>query len=432
MTDLFRIVAILLLVLGNAIFVAAEYALVTARRTRLVPLAESGSRRARLALQLMDEPVGFISTVQIAITVFAIALGAVGEPLLAGYFEWMPRGVAFALSFLILTYISVSLGELAPKAIALQKAESYAMAVAYPLYWLQRLTKPLVWALQITANAAVRLFGVQPAPVGDLVHTEEEIRQIVAGAEDAGEIATTEEEMLYKVFDFADKEVHEVMVPRPQVVALSVDLPPEECLAAVIDSPYTRYPVYRETLDDIVGVLHVRDLFSAMHDRGIADVEIGSILRQAYIVPETKDLAALLAEFRRTNQHMAVVVDEYGAFQGIVTLEDLLEEIVGEIEDEFDLPDESVEEVDDKRIRIDGTFPIDDFNERFGTEIEQEDYHTIAGFVFGLLGRQAEPGDEVSSNGLRFTVLETEGTRIGRLEVEFADPAAHAEAAVAE
>src|SRR5262245_9327759 len=215
-------------------------------------MAEGGSRRARLALKLMDEPVGFISTVQIAITVFGIALGAVGEPLLAGYFEWMPRGVAFALSFLILTYLSVSLGELAPKAIALQKAESYAMAVAYPLYWLQRLTKPLVWALQVTANAAVRLFGIQPAPVGDVVHTEEEIRQIVAGAEDAGEIATTEEEMLYKVFDFADKGVHEVMVPRPQVVALSVDLPPEECLAAVIDSPYTRYPVFRDTLDDIV------------------------------------------------------------------------------------------------------------------------------------------------------------------------------------
>ena len=419
MTDLFRIVAVLLLVLGNAIFVAAEYALVTARRTRLVPLAESGSRRASLALRLMDEPVGFISTVQIAITVFGIALGAVGEPLLSHYFDWLPRGVAFAISFLILTYLSVSLGELAPKAIALQKAESYALAVAYPLYWLQRLTRPLVWALQVTANAAVRLFRIEPAPVGEVIHTEEEIRQIVAGAEDAGEIATTEEEMLYKVFDFADKEVHEVMVPRPQVVALSIDLPPEECLAAVIDSPYTRYPVYKESLDDIAGVLHVRDLFSAMHDRGIADVDMTSILRTAYIVPETKDLAALLAEFRRTNQHMAIVVDEYGAFRGIVTLEDLLEEIVGEIEDEFDLPDESIERVDDRRIRIDGTFPIDDFNEQFGTEIEQEDYHTIAGYVFGLLGRQGEPGDEVRSNGLRFTVLDTEGPRIQRLEVEF-------------
>ena len=422
MSDLLRIVVVLLLVLGNAIFVAAEYALVTARRTRLLPLAEGGSRRAAVALKLMDNPVGFISTVQIAITAFGIALGAIGEPLISGYFEWMPRGLAFALSFTLLTYLSVSLGELAPKAIALQKAESYALLVAIPLYWIQRVTRPLVWALQVSANLAVRLFRLEPAAVGDLVHTEEDIRQIVAGAEDAGEIARQEEEMLYKVFDFADKEAHEVMVPRPEVVALSIELPPEDCLAAVITSPYTRYPVYRESLDDIVGILHVRDLFSALHDRGIADVDVGSILRPAYIVPETKDLAALLAEFRRVNQHIAIVVDEYGAMQGIVTLEDLLEEIVGEIEDEFDLPDESVERVDERRIRIDGTFPIDDFNEQFGTALEQEDYHTVAGFVFGELGRAPEPGDEVTWDGVVFTVLEVEGSRINRLEVELAEP----------
>jgi putative hemolysin len=235
-------------------------------------------------------------------------------------------------------------------------------------------------------------------------------------------IATTEEEMLYKVFDFADKEVHEVMVPRPQVVAISISLPSEEALAALLDSPYTRYPVYRESLDEIAGILHVRDLFSALHDRGIAQVELEELLRPAYIVPETKDLAALLAEFRSQNQHMAIVVDEYGAMQGIATLEDLLEEIVGEIEDEFDLPDESVERIDEKRIRIDGTFPIDDFNEQFGTELEVEDYHTMAGFVFGLLGRAPEVNDEVTNDGLVLRVVEVEGSRIQRLEVEFREP----------
>ena len=200
------------------------------------------------------------------------------------------------------------------------------------------MTAPFVYLLQISANAVTRLFGVQPARAGDLAHTEEDIRHIVAGAEDAGVIATTEEEMLYKVFDFADKEAHEVMVPRPQVVAIAAELPPEEALGALMSSPFTRYPVYRGSLDEIVGILHVRDLFGAMHDRGIASVELEALLRPAYIVPETKDLAALLAEFRNQNQHMAVVVDEYGAMQGIVTLEDLLEEIVGEIEDEYDLP----------------------------------------------------------------------------------------------
>jgi CBS domain containing-hemolysin-like protein len=233
-----------------------------------------------------------------------------------------------------------------------------------------------------------------------------------------GEIEHDEREMLYKVFDFADKEASDVMVPRPEVVGLSVEMPPEEALAAILDSPYTRYPVFRDSLDEIIGVLHVRDLFSALHDHGIGEVEISELLRPAYIVPETKDLAALLAEFRKTNQHMAVVVDEYGATQGIVTLEDLLEEIVGEIEDEFDLPDESVERVDENTVRIDGTFPLDDFNEQFGTALEHEDFHTVAGYVFHLLGRAAERGDEVRTDGLRFKVVDTEGSRIQRLEIE--------------
>ena len=225
--------------------------------------------------------------------------------------------------------------------------------------------------------------------------------------------------MLYKVFDFADKEASAVMVPRPEVVALSVELPPEQALEAVMDSPYTRYPVYRETLDNVVGILHVRDLFSALRERGMHEVKIEDIVRPTHIVPETKDLAALLAEFRRTNQHMAIVVDEYGEMEGIVTLEDLLEEIVGDIEDEFDLPDESVEQVDDDTVRIDGTFPIDDFNERFRTDLPAEDYHTVAGFVFGLLGRAPEVGDDVSHDGMRFDVLEVEGSRINRLAVTF-------------
>ena len=197
---------------------------------------------------------------------------------------------------------------------------------------------------------------------------------------------------------------------------------PEQALATVIDSPFTRYPVYRGSLDDIVGVLHVRDLFSVIHDVGIANVELVSILRCPYVVPETKDLAALLGEFRRTKQHMAIVVDEYGAMEGIVTLEDLLEEIVGEIEDEYDLPDTSIEEIGEGRIRIDGTYSIDDFNEQFQTDLDVEDFHTMAGLVFGELGRQPEPADEVRVDGILLTVIEVEGSRIQRLEVEFLPP----------
>jgi putative hemolysin len=419
-TIFLEIVAVLLLVAGNAFFVAAEYALVTARRTRLMELAHGGNRRARMALRIMDDPVRFIGTVQLGITAFSIALGAVGEPLIEHFFDpVVATTLAFILAFALVTYLHVTLGELVPKAVALTHNESTALWVALPVEAVFVVTYPLVWFLQQSANAFTRLFGIQPAPAGVVAHTEEDIRHIVAAAEDTGVIEEAEEEMVYKIFDFADKEVHEVMVPRPEVVAISIDLPPQECLAAVIDSPYTRYPVYRGSLDDILGILHVRDLFSSLYADGIANVDIAALVRPAHVVPETKDLAAMLAEFRRVNQHMAVVVDEYGSFEGIVTLEDLLEEIVGEIEDEYDLPDESVERVDDSRIRIHGTFPIDDFNEQFGQALPQDNYHTVAGFVFGALGRAAESGDEVLHDGLRFHVLDVDGPRIERLEVEF-------------
>jgi len=322
------------------------------------------------------------------------------------------------LSLLILTFFHVVAGELVPKGLALERTEQLALWVAPPVRGFIWLFRPLIWFLQKASDAALRLLGVESPSGEGAVYSEAELKMLLERSTVEGELEEDEQEMLYKVFDFADKEASDVMVPRPDVVGLSIEMPPEEALAAILDSPYTRYPVFRDSLDEIVGVLHVRDLFSALHDRGIAEVELSELLRPVHIVPETKDLAALLAEFRRTNQHIAVVVDEYGATQGIVTLEDLLEEIVGEIEDEFDLPDESVEQVDEQTVRIDGTFPLDDFNEQFATTLEHEDFHTVAGYVFHLLGRAAEPGDEIRSDGLRFLVLETEGSRIQRLEVE--------------
>jgi len=417
---LLRIIVVLLLVLGSAVFVAAEYALITARRARLEERALKGNRGAKAALRLMDEPVRFISSTQLGITIFAILVGAIGEPLISGLMEPpLSNTVAFVVSFAILTYFSVVLGELVPKAVALQRAEALAGVLAVPLDFLGRVAHPIVWLLQVSANAVLRLLRVNPAPAGMIAYTREDIRLSVAAAEDHGELEQAEEEMLYKVFDFASKEVSAVMVPRPEVVGISADMPPDEALRAVVDSPFTRYPVYRGTLDDIVGILHVRDLFGAMHDVGIASVELESIVRPAYVVPETKDLAALLADFRREKQHLAIVVDEYGDVEGIVTLEDLLEEIVGDIEDEFDLPDTSIERVDDTHIRIEGTYTIDDFNEEFGTELEHEDYNTMAGLVFSELGRAAEVGDEIHVASLTLRVMEIEGSRIMKLEVEF-------------
>ena len=421
MSVFLRIVVVLLLVLGSALFVAAEYALITARRARLEERAQRGGRGARAALRLMDEPVRFISATQLGITVFAILVGAIGEPLISDLMEPpLSTTVSFFIAFAILTYLSVVLGELVPKAVALQKAETLAAVLSVPLDLLGRIAHPIVWLLQVSASVVLRVLRVKPAPAGMIAYTREDIRHSVAAAEDVGELQEAEEEMLYKVFDFASKEVSAVMVPRPDVVAISVDMPPEEALRAVVDSPFTRYPVYRGSLDDnVVGILHVRDLFGAIHDLGIASVELESIVRPAYFVPETKDLAALLADFRREKQHLAIVIDEYGDMEGIVTLEDLLEEIVGDIEDEFDLPDTSNERVDETHIRIDGSYTIDDFNEEFGTELEQDGFHTIAGLVFGELGRAPEVGDSVRVDGLGLTVLEVEGTRITKIEVEF-------------
>ena len=419
MTLLFELVAVAALILLNAFFVAAEYGLVTSRRTRIIELEHQGNRRARAVVQIVADPPRFIAAMQLGVTLTSLGIGALGEQALTHAFDpVMSTVVAVVLGYLLLTFFHVVIGELVPKGLALGHSETVALALSAPVRGFFILFKPLIWVLQRATELVLRALGLDPPGAESEVHSEAELRMLLNASAESGEIEQGEQEMLYKVFDFADKEASDVMVPRPEVVAISVEMPPEEALTAVIDSPFTRYPVYRDSLDDVVGILHVRDLIKALHDRGLAEVRIEDLVRDAYIVPETKDLAALLTEFRRTNQHMAIVVDEYGAMEGIVTLEDLLEEIVGEIEDEFDLPDESVEHLPNGRMRIDGTFPIDDFNQQFDRQLPIEDYHTVGGFVFGLLGRAPEPGDEIEHDGCRFKVLEIEGSRIERLEVE--------------
>jgi putative hemolysin len=428
LTLFLELVAVGALILLNGFFVAAEYALVTVRRTRLHELEDQGSRRARLVLLITAVPPKFIAAMQLGVTVTSLGIGALGEPALRHLFEpVMATLIAIILGFLIITFLHVVVGELVPKGLALGNSESTALMVAPPVRAFFAVFGPLIWILQRSTEIALNALGLEPPGAEGAPLSEAELRMLLSRSTEEGEIEEEEQEMLYKVFDFADKEVADVMVPRPDVVALSVGLPPVEALKAAVESPFTRYPVYDESLDDIVGILHIRDLFRAISDDGGIDkVSLAELVREPHMVPETKDLAALLYDFRRTKEHMAIVIDEYGAMEGIVTLEDLLEEIVGEIEDEFDLPDESVERIDERTIRIDGTFPIDDFNEQFKSELPIEDFHTVAGFVFGLLGRAPEEGDRVDFDGLAFTVVELEGSRIGRLEVEFV-PAPHRE-----
>jgi CBS domain containing-hemolysin-like protein len=417
---LYELVGVAVLILLNAFFVAAEYGLVTARRTRIIELHHQGNRRARDVLRITSDPPRFIAAMQLGVTLTSLGIGALGEAALARAFDpYVASALAIALAYLLLTFVHVVLGELVPKGIALGHSEGTALALAAPVRAFFTTFAPFVWVLRRSTEFVLKTFGLEPPGAEIDAMSEAELRLLLTRSTEQGQIEQEERGMIEKVFDFADKDAADVMVPRPEVVAISISLPPQEALAAVISSPYTRYPVYRETFDDVVGILHVRDLFSAVYDKGVNDVHLEELLRPAHIVPETKDLASLLQEFRRTNTHFAIVVDEYGAMAGILTLEDLIEEIVGEIEDEFDVAEVQIEQIDEDTYRISGMFPIDEFNERFGTELPDADFHTVAGFVFGQLGRAPEPGDDVSWNGVRFDVLEVDGNRIEKIGVNF-------------
>jgi CBS domain containing-hemolysin-like protein len=431
-TRTLSIVGALLLVAANGFFVATEFAIARIRVTQVDELEREGRPGAASLRHALDNLDAYLAACQLGITIASIGLGIVGKPAFEKLIEPVtgPLGgaahaVSFAFAFAIVTLLHVVLGELAPKSLAIARNTRTALAIALPMRVFYLSAKPFVDFFNWLGNLVLKPFGVPPArEVGHAPHTEAELRLLLAQSVKEGLLEPEELAFTEKVFSFGDRSVADVMVSRPELVAISADLPTDEVLAAVVDSPYTRYPVYRETLDDIVGILHVRDLFSAFHGAGAGEVRIADVLRPAYLVPETKKLDDLLTDLRRTSQHMAVVVDEYGATQGIVTLEDVLEEIVGEIEDEYDLPDQSVVRLPDGRLRVYGTVPIAEFNERFGCELPLEDYHTLAGFVFGQLGRAPKRGDEIVRSGVRFTVVEVEGPRIDALEVELPSAAA--------
>ncbi|MDX6481218.1 MAG: magnesium and cobalt exporter, family [Gaiellaceae bacterium] len=421
MTVFLELAGVGVLILLNAFFVAAEYGLVTARRTRIVELQHEGNRRARDVLRITSDPGRFIAAMQLGVTLTSLGIGALGEVTLSHEFKnWgLAAALAIALAYIILTFFHVVIGELVPKGAALGHAEGTALLVSAPVRGFFVLFGPLIWFLRKATDLTLKVLGLESPGAHHDVHSEAELRMLLSRSTAKGEIEHRERELIEGVFDFGDKDVADVMIAKPDVVAISVDVAAEDALNTVLDSSYTRFPVYRETLDDIVGVLHVRDLVRAIHDPDHEGTDLESLLRPAYVVPESKNLAELLQEFRRTNNHFAVVFDEYGGMVGIVTLEDLLEEIVGEIEDEFDVAEEPVVQTGEDTYRVDGMFSIDDFNDRFGTELPEEDFNTVAGFVFGQLGRVGEPGDDVRYEGMRFDVLEVDGNRIELVAVTF-------------
>jgi CBS domain containing-hemolysin-like protein len=427
-TTAWQLLALAVIIAWNAFFVAAEYAFVAARPTRLQEMAESGSRRARRVLKLQENPTAFISAVQVAITMSSLAAGAVGEPtvrrlmgdLLDPLGAVLSTGVVTVISiilgFAVVTALTVVLGEIVPKTMSLARAEQVALWSVAPVKVFATMLRPFIWVLEKLANLTTRLLGLPPATRLGRGHSEEELKLIVAASFEEGVLEADEQAMLSRVFDFADTEVRQVMVPRPDVVGLPMDATITEAATLSQRHPYTRYPVYGNSMDDIRGVVHIRQLLEAARDGG-GQTRLGSVVRPVEMVPETKRLDELLREFRRTKSHLAVVVDEYGSMAGVVTLEDLLEEIVGEISDEFDVPSEDVMAVDDRTSLVNASFALEDFNERFGSHFDTDDFNSIGGVVFDAIGRLPQVGDRAERDGFRFVVREMEGSRITLLEV---------------
>jgi putative hemolysin len=418
-TTALELVSIVLCVLWNGYFVAAEYAFVSVRRTRLDELVNDGSRRARMVRRIVSDPSHFITGITVGITLSSLALGAVGEPVVSRLLERafghtpIPAGaIAVIIAFIIIVIPQVVVGEIVPKSYTLPRAERVALAVAPPIRVFFAGFGWFIRFLDWLSQRLMRLLGVTTTDELEGAHSEVELRMLLRQGERSGVLEADEQEMIDKVFDFSDTPVEHVMVPRPDIVALPVGLTPTAAMEQVLQHPYTRYPVYDEEFDNVLGVLHVRRLFVALQngDGGAADLR--TLLYPAHLVPETKRLGHLLAEIRRQKGHMAIVIDEYGSVAGLVTLEDLLEEIVGEIDDEFDPEDAPIVRLGPDRYRVEGSLPIEEFNERFQRALSDDDYHTVGGIVFGELGRAPVVGDSVEICHVKLDVAAVDGTRI--------------------
>jgi len=430
------------LVLANAFFVAAEFALVGARRTRLDELAKAGDRKARLARRAVQSLDRYISATQLGITLASLGLGWIGEPALAGLiegaFSWLPRpfaaiathGVASAIAFIIITILHIILGELVPKAVALLFPEQVSSWVTLPLMGFAWVMAGPIAVLNGTANRLLKLLGIQPPGEHERLHSPEEIRILVEQSTEGGSLLQEDARLLEGVFEFSEKTAQEVMTPRTQMAALEADLTVEAAADQVALHRRSRYPAYTESLDDIIGVVHAKDILAALRARPGQTIRV--IMRPPLFVPGTREVEDVLADMKRLKNHLAIVLDEYGGTAGLVTMEDLLEEIVGPIYDEHDPQDRQAP--DEGAPRVDGSLPISEFNTEHGASLDDSDYTTIGGYVFGQLGRLPRVGDRVTAGPFTFEVIEMDGRRVKtiRLHTKPEEPQPAEEAASAE
>jgi CBS domain containing-hemolysin-like protein len=417
-----KLASVILLVLLNAFFVAAEFALVGARHTKLEEMAQRGDRKATLAQRAIKSLDRYISATQLGITLASLGLGWIGEPALAGLIQggldWLPgtmaviasHGVAIAIAFTIITALHIVLGELVPKALALLYPERVSGWVVAPLIGFTWVMALPIGVLNGTANRLLRLMGIKPPGEHERLHSPEEIRMLVEQSQVGGTLGKEDARLLEGVFEFSEKTAQEVMTPRTQMVALERDLTVEDAADVVAQARRSRYPVYVESLDDIVGVVHAKDVLTGV--RQMPGTTIGAIMRPPLFVPGTREVEDVLADMKRLKVHLAVVLDEYGGTAGLVTMEDLLEEIVGDIYDEYDRLDRPKPPVLEGAPLLDGSLAISDFNAEHALQLDDAEYTTLGGFLFGQIGRLPKPGDRVAMGMDAFEIVEMDGRRV--------------------
>ncbi len=423
-----RVGGVLALVFANGFFVAAEFSLVTVRKTRIDQLIAEGSRRARTVRRALSDPDSYIAATQLGITMASLGLGWIGEPALATLIEptlfFLPgtlsavtaHTIAVAIAFGIITSLHIVLGELAPKTVALQYSEKTALLVAKPTELFMRALWPFISLLNGMGRAVVQACGMRAPSGHSLVHSQEELKMLVTASQEAGVLEETEEQMLHRVFDFADLTAGQVMVPRTELVAVPADANLDESIVAISRAPHTHIPVYRRDLDDLAGILHVKDLFRAITERP-ADFSLQTLVRDPLTVPVTMRADLLLAEMRRHHTHHAIVIDEHGGTAGLVTFQGLMERIVGETADGASDGMRRIVMLADGTVSLDGLTLVTDVNERFGLHIDDAVYNTIGGYVLGRLGRQTRIGDTVETEGRIMTVESLDGLRVSRVRL---------------
>ena len=424
------IIAVLLLM--NGYFVAAEFAFVRIRKTRIEELTEEGNFDAKLALETLKDLDEFIAAVQVGVTVASIGIGWVGEltiaKMLAPLMTFLPSGVqsvathtiSVVIAFLTITFLHVLIGEQVPKCIALQYPEKISLSTARAMRVMIAICKPFVWLLTKTGASILKMFKIEHVTGSRLVHSIDEIDMLINASYDGGVLNETEKDILHNVVKFTDLNAKEVMIPRTDMACVTTDMTMEEVYRFAEEQQYTRYPVYEEDIDHVIGFIHVKDLYANSINN--KPVELKSLIRPILMVPETVTTDNLLLEFKKNKAQIAIVVDEFGGTSGLITLEDLLEEIFGDVQDEFDEEEEfEIKKVGDDTYLVDAMMRLDDFCEFFEIkekDVDDEDIDTVAGLVVKLLGRLADEGDKVEFKDLLFIVKEIDGARISMLVVK--------------